>query len=415
MAKGGLLRSTLTLLAGGALAQVLPLLLGPWLTRIYSPTEFGQFSLVWTLSTNLAVIGCARYEFALPLERDDKQASLLMSLCGRLLLTITAVSVVIAWLLTTWKQLPLFWLLPAALLSGGATQWLILWATRAQRFQLLASARVLQYGGGALLQLLLGLLQFGAVGLLLGPLLAGLAAALLLARPAPLGGWSSLWRSEHGAVKALALRHRDFPLLNTPHAFAGALQDSLAMLLIATWTGDAAAGYWALALRYLKAPASLVGGALSQTLYPRLVHAADGAEALQVVRQAMALLAGLALALMAALMLWGPWLFETLFGERWHDAGLLARALAPYIALHFIASPLSVTTMAWRAQGWALRLALVGQVMFVLGLVAGLYWGGLIGAGWGVSAAMLLYFGYFFWSLANWKEFPYEPVHQSAV
>ena len=329
MAKGGLLRSTLTLLAGGALAQVLPLLLGPWLTRIYSPTEFGQFSLVWTLSTNLAVIGCARYEFALPLERDDKQASLLMALCGRLLLTITAVSVVIAWLLAAWQDLPLFWLLPAALLSGGATQWLILWATRAQRFQLLASARVLQYGGGALLQLLLGLLQFGAVGLLLGPLLAGLAAALLLARPAPLGGWSALWRSEHGAVKTMALRHRDFPLLNTPHAFAGALQDSLAMLLIATWTGDAAAGYWALALRYLKAPASLVGGALSQTLYPRLVHAADGAEALQVVRQAMALLAGLALALMAALMLWGPWLFETLFGERWHDAGLLARALAP--------------------------------------------------------------------------------------
>ena len=415
MAKGGLLRSTLTLLAGGALAQVLPLLLGPWLTRIYSPTEFGQFSLVWTLSTNLAVIGCARYEFALPLERDDKQASLLMALCGRLLLTLTAVSVVIAWLLAAWQDLPLFWLLPAALLSGGATQWLILWATRAQRFQLLASARVLQYGGGALLQLLLGLLQFGAVGLLLGPLLAGLAAALVLARPAPLGGWSALWRSEHGAVKTMALRHRDFPLLNTPHAFAGALQDSLAMVLIATWTGDAAAGYWALALRYLKAPASLVGGALSQTLYPRLVHAADGAEALHVVRQAMALLAGLALALMAALMLWGPWLFETLFGERWHDAGLLARALAPYIALHFIASPLSVTTMAWRAQGWALRLALVGQVMFLLGLVAGLYWGGLIGAGWGVSAAMLLYFGYFFWSLANWKEFPYEPVHQSAV
>ena len=415
MAKGGLLRSTLTLLAGGALAQVLPLLLGPWLTRIYSPTEFGQFSLVWTLSTNLAVIGCARYEFALPLERDDKQASLLMALCGRLLLTITAVSVVISWLLAAWQDLPLFWLLPAALLSGGATQWLILWATRAQRFQLLASARVLQYGGGALLQLLLGLLQFGAVGLLLGPLLAGLAAALVLARPAPLGGWSALWRSEHGAVKTMALRHRDFPLLNPPHAFAGALQDSLAMLLIATWTGDAAAGYWALALRYLKAPASLVGGALSQTLYPRLVHAADGAEALQVVRQAMVLLAGLALGLMAALMLWGPWLFETLFGERWHDAGLLARALAPYIALHFIASPLSVTTMAWRAQGWALRLALVGQVMFLLGLVAGLYWGGLIGAGWGVSAAMLLYFGYFFWSLANWKEFPYEPVHQSAV
>ena len=64
--------------------------------------------------------------------------------------------------------------------------------------------------------------------------------------------------------------------------------------------------------------------------------------------------------------------------------------------------------MAWKAQAWGLRLALVGQLMFVFGLVAGLYLGGLIGAAWGVSAAMVAYFGYFFWALANWKDFPYE-------
>ena len=112
--------------------------------------------------------------------------------------------------------------------------------------------------------------------------------------------------------------------------------------------------------------------------------------------------------LMAALMGWGPQLFERVFGERWHDAGELARALAPYIALHFIASPLSVAMMAWGAQAWGLKLALVGQGMFVIGLGAGLYFGGLIGAAWGVSATMLIYFGYFFWALAHWKKFPYE-------
>ena len=74
--RSGLLRSTLTLLAGGALAQALPLLLGPWLTRLYSPTEFGQFSMVWTLSANLAVVGCARYEFALPLAEDETEADI---------------------------------------------------------------------------------------------------------------------------------------------------------------------------------------------------------------------------------------------------------------------------------------------------------------------------------------------------
>ncbi|MEH0165303.1 lipopolysaccharide biosynthesis protein [Roseateles microcysteis] len=399
----GLLRSTLTLLAGGALAQLLPLLLGPWLTRLYSPTEFGQFSFIWTLATNLAVVGCARYEFALPLERDAGAAAVLMGLCARVLMGVLAVSVVVAGVLLLVQDLSLAWWLPLAVAAGAMTQWLTLWATRAERFKALAAARVVQYGGGSAAQVVLGLLQAGAVGLLLGPILAALAAALLLSRPSPEGGWAAVWKQPRAALKAMARKHRDFPLLNTPHAFAGALQDSLALILITAWSGEAAAGYWALALRYLKAPAGLVGGALSQTLYPRLVGAATPAEGLYAVRRTMLVLIGLALPLMIVLLLWGPWLFARVFGERWVEAGTLARALAPYIAMHFIASPLSVATMAWGAQGWALRLALVGQLMFVGGLAAGLKLGGLIGAAWGVSAAMLLYFSYFFWSLAHWR------------
>ncbi|MGS0757910.1 polysaccharide biosynthesis protein, partial [Roseateles sp. GG27B] len=153
-----------------------------------------QFAIAWALASNLAVVGCARYEFALPLEDDESSASLLMALCGRVLLTLTAVSAVAGLALFYSTGLALTWLLPLAVLAGGATQWLTLWASRAQRFQLLAISRVLQYGGGALLQLGFGLLQLGALGLLLGPVLAGLATVLLLARPAPLGGWAGLLR-----------------------------------------------------------------------------------------------------------------------------------------------------------------------------------------------------------------------------
>ncbi|MFY7864992.1 lipopolysaccharide biosynthesis protein [Roseateles sp.] len=407
MKSSGLLRATLTLLAGSALAQLLPLLLGPWLTRIYTPTEFGQFGFMWALASILAVVGCARYEFALPMETQDSKAAVLLALCARVLVCVLGVAVLLSLVLWRWQDLALAWGLPLAVLAAALTQALTLWSTRAQRFQALAVARVLQYGGGAVLQLLLGLAGVGVAGLLLGPVLAGLLAVVLLARPAPLGGWVALWRAPRPELKAMASKHRDFPLLNTPHAFAGALQDSLAMVLIAAWSGDASAGYWALALRYLKAPASLVGGALSQVLYPRLVQCqGNAAESLRLVRQCMALLMLLALPMMAGLMLWGPALFAAVFGERWQDAGELARALAPYIALHFVASPLSVAMMAWGAQAWGLRLALVGQLMFVLGLAAGLALGGLIGAAWGVSAAMLAYFAYFFWALANWHSFP---------
>ena len=95
-------------------------------------------------------------------------------------------------------------------------------------------------------------------------------------------------------------------------------------------------------------------------------------------------------------------LFTWAFGPDWADAGTLARALAVYIGLHFIASPLGVVTMAWQAQAWALKLALVGQALFVAALAAGLAWGGLAAAGWAVSAVMALYFGCYFGRLATW-------------
>ncbi|MCV2349749.1 lipopolysaccharide biosynthesis protein [Paucibacter sp. Y2R2-4] len=397
--RSGLLRSTLTLLAGGVLAQALPLLLGPWLTRIYSPSEFGQFATLWALAANLAVVGCARYEFALPLETQDGPAAVLMALCARLLLVMTVLAAVIGAVMAYAQGLSVAWLLPLAVLASALTQWLTLWASRAGRFNALAVSRVLQYGGAAVLQLGMGLLTLGVWGLLLGPVLAGLAAAALLAKPAPLGGWAALWLQPWAALKAMAQRHREFPLLNTPHAFAGALQDSVALVLLAWVLGDASAGFWALALRYLKAPASLVGSALSQPLYTRLVALQSAEQARQLVQRLLALLLGLALGLALVLLIWGPALFVFLFGERWLEAGQLARALAPYIALHFVASPLSVATLAWGQQAWALRLALWGQVAFALGLGLGLFWGGLIGAAWGVSAMMSAYFAYFFLAL----------------
>ena len=140
---------------------------------------------------------------------------------------------------------------------------------------------------------------------------------------------------------------------------------------------------------------------MSQAVYPRLAQA-DVAMGRAIVRRLLLLLGALGVLGAALLMVLGPALFAWAFGEAWRPAGELARALAPYIAVHFVAAPLAVVTMAWGAQRWAFRVALVGQLVFTVALAAGLHWGGLVGGGWAVSAAMLPYFGYYFWRLAHW-------------
>ena len=416
-ATSGLLRATFTLLMGGALAQLVPLLLGPVLARLFTPQAFGVFTTFSTVAATVAVVACGRYEFALPMARDEDEAAVLLALCVRIGLLVLVLSVPLAALLNMTGHLPLPWLLPLAVAAAGALQLLIMWSNRAQRFRALAISRVLQYGGAALLQVALGVALWGAArepaggeaawALVIAPVISGVLAMLVLVQPAPAGGWRALLpaRAHPGmqqAMRQVAVKFRDFPLLNTPHAFLGALQDALAVAMLVAFSGHAAAGFWGLGLRYLKAPATLVGSAVSQALYPRLAGA-QPADAQRAVRQIMALLGAVALGLMLVLMVAGPWLFRLVFGAAWQEAGELARALAPYIAVHFVAAPLAVVTMAWKAQRWALLLSIVGQIVFLIALMLGLKFGGLIGGGWAVSGAMSVYFLYFFYKLATWQ------------
>ena len=415
----GLLGAVLTLVAGGAVAQALPLLLGPWLTRLYTPQQFGVYHLFAAVSANLAVVACARYEFALPLVGDAADAAALRKLCLRVLAGVTGLSALAAsiWFAVSsngWTA----WL-PVAVAVLGWLSLATLWATRAQAYRALAIARVVQYGGASLAQAGAALLGAGVQGLIAAPIAAAAAAAAVLRLPvadeAPAA--PQRWRE-------LARRFRDFPLLNTPHAFMGALQDTVSIAMIAAWQGPVAAGFWGLSLRYLKAPATLVGGAVSQALYPQLAahgaaadHDADPHAPLRVtregraaVRRVMGGLAAIALPLVLLLWAFAPWAFARLFGADWRGAGELARTLGLYIGVHFVAAPLAVVTLAWGAQAWALRLALVGQAAFVGALAAGLELGGLPGAGWGVSIAMTLYFGYYFLRLATWPLTVKEPA-----
>ncbi|WP_284615622.1 oligosaccharide flippase family protein [Aquabacterium humicola] len=406
MAAAGLLRATLTLLTGGALAQALPLLLGPWLARLYSPQEFGIYHLFAAVAANIAVVACARYEFALPLAADAREADALRRL-GLVLLAGATVLCALGAALWAWMgaaSWPLW--LPLSVAVLGALSLATLWATRGQRFRALAGARVLQHGGGAAAQVAAGVAQGGVHGLIAAPIAAALAALALLRLP--LGRGASTGSADE--LKAAARRHREFPLLNTPHAFLGALQDTLTMALITAQLGAAAGGAWGLALRYLKAPATLVGGALSQALYPRLASAGGiTAEARHTVRRAMLALAAIAAPLVLLLWIFGPDLFAWAFGERWREAGELARALALYIGVHFVASPLAVVTMAWGAQAWALKLALIGQGAFLAALALGLQLGSLAAAGWAVSIATAAYFGWYFFKLATWPVAPVAP------
>ncbi|MGC3984425.1 MAG: oligosaccharide flippase family protein [Pseudorhodoferax sp.] len=401
------------LAAASAISQALPMAMAPLLTRAFGAEVLGQWAWFAAIVASFAVVANARYEYAIPLPRRRGEAGLLLVLSLALALVATLATALLAWALAAlpggalsgrWAQAG--WLqdyaLALALAVGllGLQQGLALWNNRHGRFAPIAQARVGQ-------QVVMALAQLAAVaaGWLTAAALVG-AQLLSLLLP-PLWLWwrgqavrlraartAAAARRRWRRMRALAWRYRQFPLVNSPHAFINGLQEAIALSLIAAYAGLAAAGWYAVMVRLVKAPASLVGGALSEALLSRLAEDWREGRSLQpTLARAMRglLLPAVAGAVLLALV--GPALFGWALGDDWAAAGEYARWFAPYVAAHFVCAPLTVAPMVTQRQTGALAFSLVGNALYALALAAMLASGRPVTEALGVvSVVMPLYF-----------------------
>jgi len=416
------------LFGASVLAQLLPFLLLPWLTRHYAAEDIGRWLVFAAVASNLATVACGRYEYALVLPRQAAVARWGLRACLALALGLAlAVAVLVAaaglaaaegWSPPGFAGLGLSWVwLVPAVAAAGASQALALWLNRCTSYAAIGQARVL---AACLLAAAQWGLFFapvaGTTALLLAQVLAGMAGALWLARHA---GWPRPWvpRRQWPRLRALAWRHRQFPLVNAPHAFVNALQDTLVLGLVMAWEGPAAAGAFGLMLRVVMAPVSLVAGAWSEVLLGRLAARQRAGEALApVVARSLRQLAGAGAVLAVAVLALAPWAFGLLLGEAWQEAGMWAAFLAPYAAGRLVVAPLTVLPMLRGRQSTAFAFSACGNLLHVGALALGLalvsVWppaGGLLpGGSLAVACALVslvmggyfLVFGRWLWWLA---------------
>jgi lipopolysaccharide exporter len=68
------------LVTGTTLAQAVAVLASPLLTRLYGPEAFGFLALFISITSILGVVACMRYELAIMLPQDDREAANLLAL-----------------------------------------------------------------------------------------------------------------------------------------------------------------------------------------------------------------------------------------------------------------------------------------------------------------------------------------------
>jgi O-antigen/teichoic acid export membrane protein len=353
-------RAVIVLVSGTALAHVLSALALPILSRLYSPADFGLLAVFAGTLSIVAAAACLRYDLAVPLPESDDDAMHLLALslgCACCVAGLLAVAVALAGdrmadLLGQPDLAPCLWLLPVGVLAAGSYAALQAWHIRRSQFGKLARTRVAQSASSVTVQMALGALSAGPVGLLLGYVMnAGVACLALggdLLRAMP--------RLTLDRALVLAGEYRRFPKYSTLEAVANSAAIQLPIILIAGIAAPAEAGYLSMAMYAMQVPIALVGTAIGQVYLSR---AADEHRAGRLGPFTADMLRGLMRVGIGPLIAAGilaPALFGVILGARWERAGLLVSWMVPWFALQFLASP---TSMALHVTGHQQRAFLL--------------------------------------------------------
>ena len=351
----------------------------PILTRLYSPGEVGTYSVAISILAILITVSSLSYQFAIPLPEDDVAAANVLALCFLTTVVISLVAAVILWLagpdllglLGASELSPYVLLIALGQIGGASVTALTYWAVRTKMFSAIAATSLTQSGTLVAVQVGLGVVGFGAVGLLLGDVAGRFSGAVRLARSAWRTHADAFKRVTRPGIRLAAVRYRRFAIFSTPSSIVNTLGLQAPLLLLVALYGTDVGGKYALADRICGLPVTLLAAAVGRVFF---------SEAARVARDQPTALRGLftgttrslvraGIAPFALLALFAPLLAGPVFGDEWADVGLYVAILAPTYYVGLVTIPTGSTLDVLERQDLQLALGLL-RLFLICGAIA---------------------------------------------
>jgi O-antigen/teichoic acid export membrane protein len=369
------------LIAGGAvIAQVLPVLLTPLLTRLYAPEDMAHLGLYTSYLSFCANASTLGFSLAIVSGRSERESGMLTAAA---LLAVVPTSVLFSAGLSSliyfdvvgfgalpqWVAIPM-WL---SLTLTGVFFSLRYWLIRAGSYARISQATVTQSVGRMLTQVLLGVIGRGWTGLVAGEVVgraSGLIRMWKSAEPSLSKAWHGVSRAE---LWQTATIFKKFPLLTAPSAMLNSLSLVLPVPLFAAYFGLFEAGQFAVAHRVLALPLSLIGASVADVFHGRLSIVSREApeRAFRLFRLVAIglLLVGILPLLIVGIA--GERIFPWLLGDQWMLAGLIASAIVPWTLMEFVVGPLSRVVLVYRGQ----EFKLIYDILAIISVVGCIIYG----------------------------------------
>lgn len=358
---------------GNVTAKLIGIIAAPIITRLYTPEDYGIFSVFLSVVGIVGSLATLRYAVTIPIAKEEKLADNILKLCFLLTLSLSIIWFIGIALFGKFftvqfsaEQLqPYLWLMPVVFLGKGVYVALNNWAVRTRKFRLITRTKVSQGVSSAGVKIGLGALGVTPLGLFLGHIaqeaagITSLFSKLIQLKPELLKTFS--WSE----IKYAAKRYKKFPLVQSWSQLLLALGAQLPVLLIGAFYGVEVVGVFGLAQNMINMPMDLIGQSVAQVYYAEISkYGKNNPE--KIYKLSVSIIKKLfwvGLVPVGLLIAFGPWVFKLVFGPEWIDAGVYARFLSILILTRFISSPIANIFNVYEKQSLQLTLNIIRVVL----------------------------------------------------
>jgi O-antigen/teichoic acid export membrane protein len=376
--RGRFARGAAMLTGGTALGQMIVILSTPIITRLYSPQELGLASSFLAILLIVGVGSSLRYDYAILLPEDTSAAVhlLIVALLSSVLVSLTLLVVLLlfgeslSYFFNVPELIPYLWLLPIGTQAMGVYQSLNYWTVRQRDYRRIAQTRITQNLGQVGLQVILGLLGTGAVGMISGYIVGQASGVGTLLRPLYVNRFREMRSVQSVEVRHTAWHYREFPLFSTPATVLNSIGLRVTPLVFAALFGLQVAGLYSFADRLTSVPVALIASSIGQVFLAevsRRIHTEPTAVSHLFYRMSARLLL-LGIAVGVPLIVIAPSLLGIIFGSEWSAAGVYLQWWGFVVIIQMVVSPLSILPVLGRVR-WQLAWDLLRVILTIGGLV----------------------------------------------
>ena len=371
-------------MVGGGIAagQAIAMVFMPFLTRLYSPEDFGiaaTFAAIISIITPIATMG---YANAIVMPDSDEDAAAIIRLSVLLSLFVAAISFIVVYFgnvyLARWTGMEstpyMLYLIPLTLLAGAFLSVADQSAIRVGLFKAKARAYVESKLVTDTSKLIGGMWAPSGMLLILLTIAGQLTNFMMQMLRVPRIGVLNVrnWFGTVG-IRNAAISQRDFAIYRMPQSMLNAASVGLPTILLASLFSASSAGQYSLAVLVLGAPAMLLGQAVGEVFYPKITRAitAKSPEAYQFLLKVTVILLVVGIVPFGTVFVFGDYLFSLVFGAEWALAGSYSQWLSIWLLTSLVSGASTAALPALRLQ----RFLLIREVFAVIFRAAALYIG----------------------------------------